>query len=1102
MGVVYRARQLRLNRLVALKMIRDSALSSPRAIQRFRNEAEAAAALSHPNIVAIYECGVIEGHHFLSMRLVDGVDLGRALGGVPMDAKPLAMRMVRLARTLHHAHQRGVLHRDLKPANVVLDEAGEPHLTDFGLAKFTDDSGAAQHSLEIVGSPNYMAPEQAAGPSSLLTTSADVYSLGAIMYELLSGRPPFRAETPLETLRKVLEEDPIPPHQLYTFADRDLETICLKCMEKDPSRRYGSAEALAEELERWLRREPILARPISRPERIAKWIRRNPVTTSLLILLHVVLGSGLAGVLWMGYRANQNARESHERLVQMHVATGHQAVEDGDSLQGMLWFVEALRLETGGKDREENHRLRIAAAMNSAPHLLRMLFHGSMVSCQEYAPDGNLLATGGSDGFIRVWDLRTGGLAIPALPHAGPLRVVHFSPDGSKLLSVDMTGQARVWKVAGGQPLTPPLLPPDYDPSTVQGGVSRLRASGVFSPDGRKILTAWGSRAAHLWDAGTGRHLAAFPHDRMVHHAVFNRDGSRVVTSSIDQTARVWEVGTGRMLSVPLHHDDLVAWSEFSPDGTRLMTVSARLNLHVWDWARAREIAPVMKHEVVIFHAGFSPDGTRLMTVSWDRVARVWDANRGLLTAVFNHPGGLNDGVFSPDGRWVATSCHDGVGRVWSVEGGGLALPAMPGDSPLESVRFSPDGRHLSTCTVHGTIRIWELRPNSPSIQHFEHPFSSLTLFSPDRSRLVTASTTSNMHIRVWDVARRVETVRSLPSTSTFNSVAFSPDGRVLAIGRADGHIQFLDARTGAESSPDLVHPGAVHQGRFSPDGRSLATACADGKVRLWDLNTREVHFTVAHDGSADIVVFSPDGQWLASGSSDHTARLWRVSDGAPVCPPMLHPEAVSVVEFRPDGHRLVTATRSPLRQGTSVSLWDPRSGRVIGSPMAHANAVVSAEFDPRGQRLVTASADLTVRVWDAETGHPVSVPMWHKDDVIHALFNSTGRQVATLSVQGEVRIWDALTGEPITRSLEFPHASDQGSLAWSESDGLAVATGSGSVALLRLVPSTAPVETLLLQSQVYSGHRIDAAAGRVPLDESVIRERWLRLNPSTAPPR
>jgi hypothetical protein len=296
MGVVYRARQISLNRLVALKMILAGQLASEADVRRFRTEAEAAANLDHPNIVPIYEVGEHEGQHYFSMKLIDGGSLDRRIAELSGNSGSAAQLVAIAARAVHHAHQRGILHRDLKPANVLIDADGQPHVTDFGLAKRLADGPGATQLGAIVGTPAYMPPEQARA-EKLLTTAADVYSLGAILYELLTGRPPFRAATPLDTILQVLDQEPAPPVSGNPKVDADLAAVALKCLDKNPNRRYVSAAALAEELERWQRGEPVQARPTGRLRRRLRWLKLHPAM-HLLVTLGLFLPALSALVLW------------------------------------------------------------------------------------------------------------------------------------------------------------------------------------------------------------------------------------------------------------------------------------------------------------------------------------------------------------------------------------------------------------------------------------------------------------------------------------------------------------------------------------------------------------------------------------------------------------------------------------------------------------------------------------------------------------------------------------------------------------------------------------------------------------------------------------
>ena len=572
MGVVFRARQISLNRTVALKMILAGQLAGEAEVRRFRSEAEAAASLDHPHIVPIYEVGEHAGRHYFSMRLVEGQSLARVIDRYAHDPRGAARLLATVARAVHYAHQRGILHRDLKPANILIDLQGQPHVTDFGLAKQVGKDSDLTSSGAVLGTPNYMAPEQVSGKTRRLTTATDIYSLGAILYHLLTGAPPFDAGTPLDTLRRLIEQEPVRPSSIRREVDRDLETICLKCLEKDPARRYGSAEALAEDLERWLGHEPILARRASAIWRLTKWAQRNPKFAAALGLLHLVAALGLAGILVQWHRAQaarqvaiEQLRESYlaqaqarrfsarpgRRFLSLDVLAKAAAIRPSLALRNeviaCLPLVD-LRLMQRREFTLIQQRAFFDAAMeryavgDAQGHVVLHRAADDQVIARlagpprqtvpseiRFSPNGKLLCVAYPSSPCIVWDLAT---AQPAL--ALDSDQAEFSADSRLLVVAEASGGLSLYDLTTFQPLKTLAAPepfrwPSFDPTG-------QRLAAVTEPDRTSIV---------VLDLLTGSELARLPHTNILHGFAWHPQGQHLASAEHSQPViRVWDLQT------------------------------------------------------------------------------------------------------------------------------------------------------------------------------------------------------------------------------------------------------------------------------------------------------------------------------------------------------------------------------------------------------------------------------------------------------------------------------------------------------------------------------------------------------------------------------
>ena len=1048
MGVVFRARQVSLNREVALKMILAGQLAGAADVARFRAEAEAAANLDHPNVLPIYEVGEHQGQQYFAMKFAPGGSLAGRVGVLVKDPRAAAAVFAKVCRAVDFAHRRGILHRDLKPGNVLLDDDGTPYVTDFGLAKKVDgDSGLTQTGA-IVGTPSYMAPEQARAEKQL-TTAADVYALGAILYELLTGRPPFRGPTVLDTVLQVLEREPDHPRTVNPAADRDLSVVALKCLEKDPARRYESAAAVADDLDRWGRGEPVSVSPATRTERLVKWVRRKPtlaaaygLTAAALVLL--ALG---AGAVWLWQQA-EGARELAVAARAEAEGTRDQLAEEKGETEkardelarthDKLARVEYGRTINAVLQAWRDSNLAEARALLAGTradlrgweyHYARRLCHRNLViltgHSAAFSPDATRVVTvGRHDPPVRVWDAATGKELVALRGHTGLVNRAAFSPDGTRVVTTGEDKTARVWDAATGKELA------------VLKGHAHAVTAVAFSPDGKRVATAEGvltlfepvPQAARVWDAATGEEVAALKgHTSFIDAVAFSPDGKKVVTGSRDGTARVWDATTGAHL-VTLKGNQLrnplavlVPSAAFSPDGERVVTAEVEFSdkpiaqtAWVWDAGTGAKVATLQGHTGTFITAAFSPDGKKVVTAA-GQTARVWDtATWKPVATLQGHTGTYITAAFSPDGNRVVTAGDDRTARVWDAVTGKEITVLRGHAGAITSATFSSDGKRVLTAGDDQTARVWDAGAEAEATVlrgHTEPVYWAS--FDPTGVRVVTTGG-PDLTARVWDAATGDQlTVLKESAGYWLTSAIFSPDGKWLVTAGDGGVARVWDPATGKAVT-------ALRDGQsaaFSPDGKRLVTASL-GVVRVWDAATWRQVATFEEAGGVRQVAFSPDGTRVVTAGNFWEPHVWDADTGAQLTALKGHTGAVASAAFSPDGTRVVTAA-----DDRTARVWDAASGRELAALGGHTGKLKAAVFSPHGKRVVTASEDKTARVWDAATGAELAVLRGHTGGVFRAAFSRDGRRIVTAgTVDHTARVWDATPAQ--AGDTEVPRAA------------------------------------------------------------------------------
>jgi WD40 repeat protein len=1027
MGIVYKARQTDLKRLVALKVIRAGARAGSRERARFRAEAESVARLQHPHIVQVHEISEQDGLLYLALELIDGGSLAQKTAGAPQPPREAAELIEVLGRAIHSAHEHNVVHRDLKPANVLLTRDGVAKIADFGLAKRLDEEPAPTETGSILGTPSYMAPEQVRGPGHGIGPATDVYALGAILYELLTGRPPFKGASPMDTVLQVIHDEPVPPSRLQRRIPPDLETICLKCLAREPGGRYPSAAALADDLRRFLVGAPIRARPAGRLKTAWKWARRRPGVAALLAAVGVVTALGFAGTLGQWHeaagardRALEERRQKDEqwRAAEAARAEAEHALYYSRIAQSeLLWRAgdpigaeQALALgvpREGGRDWR-GWEWRYLQGLYHRELFALPSAAGGLGGCAVFRPDGRQIAAvvqghdaGGADARpadLRVWDAADGSLL--AAWHVAPgVHRLTYSPDGSRLALGEVSGWARVCDAATGKEVFARHL---HD---------GLVAGLAFSPDGRRLATAGWDNLVKVSDAATGAVLRTCTgHTDRVQGVAFCPDGRRLVSGGRDRTVRLWDADTGGEVRTYRGHQDAVFGVAVSPGGRRLASAGADGSIKLWDADTGQVLVSPTGHETAVLGVAFSPDGRYLASGGGDRAVWVWDVASGARRMAFRgHSAEVSSVNFGPEGRHLLSfSPPQGMAKVWDLTRHPEHDAIGQAPAEVEALAFRPDARQLLTAARGGRLQTWDavagVLVRERRVAMTEHLLSPAVVAAFDLAGRALAGLAAEdpRVLKVWNVEAEAEPVTLRGHSKVPLALGFSREGRYLASAAwappsPTHEVKVWDAADGRVLA-EWTGDGRVWGLDFSPDGRLLALAGPGRSVAVVGWQTRGTVLDVAGEGWATAVAFSPDGKQLASAELDEgVVKVWEVTGGDSRAARQPRHTLRGIdgpcrLAYSPDGRRLAAVSRD------AVKVWDAETGREVltlrGAPRRHWDPAFNPQltFSPDGRRLAATNWDKTVSIWEAEgpsaaraqalrRAADARAPAWHLDE-------------------------------------------------------------------------------------------------------------------------
>jgi eukaryotic-like serine/threonine-protein kinase len=1018
MGVVYQARQQSLDRIVALKMLLGGQFAEPSARARFRSEAEIAAQLQHQNIVAIHEVGEHDHLPFFTMDYVEGRSLAEVARDKPLTPAAAAGYLSIIARAIAYAHEHDVLHRDLKPSNILIDGSDQPRITDFGLAKrLTGSTTSLTLSGEALGSPNFMPPEQAAGRHKEIGPASDVYGLGAILYYLVTSRPPFVAHNLTAAVRQVQDQEPVSPRMLNPGVPKDLETICLKCLQKEPSKRYATAGDLADELDRFRRGEPIQARPVGPVGRTWRWCRRRPALATALVAVMVLAGVSTTAAVRMALAQGERERERYRANIQLAAAR----IEEGSidvALATLLDCPERFRHWEWGYLVAQCHRevLTLEDARTVARSVtLEFTRELGQWRCG-FSTDGQRVGAVHPSGVVQVWELPSGEPVWSLREKLDNQAGIVWFPDWSGvILARDNTVEI--------------VRMEDLDQRLELIGQSQRISRMAIHPDGRRVAAIAADNSACIWDSANGALLVGFPVIPGVQQLCFDEGGGRLVVAS-GQQAAAYDHLTGRELfRMTGGPESCVA---FYPDRDceRFLTLTAHGNdstsqLRLWTTnGLIGDLGAIVSLGLPM--AQFSPDRRTFFVSGMNQTAAVRDAQTG--GSVFVLPSRVESAVFSPDGRRLATCGGTSTIHIWEPASRRELLRLKGHREAVADLAFAADGRLLASVSVYGSVKIWSGTPGreiyenvglANGITHTSDGRKVINGFMPDRI-----------------VVRDTQSGQCLAELRRFNRltiwVAISPDDRQLAAGDVFGEIDLWDLNTGQLQRTLRGHESMVLMVQYTRDGQLLVSYGFDGTVRVWDPETgRQLRLLTLEHPLDEMVGFSlsPDNRLLAVGH-DRRVRIWDFQTGNVEHELVGHSEPVAAILFTPDGKRVIsTAMDHTLR------IWDVDSGQCTARWSLHGDAYGCA-ISPDGRRLALrvsqgtgfGSDAPTLEIWELESGRQLLSERGYIEMGVVAAFSPDGRYLVTDWWDWRMRQWEAFpwkdskypgaTGRPLSERM------------------------------------------------------------------------------------